>query len=543
MFAVLLLLNVWSSWRFLTHDCPIDLAGDEAQYWDWSRHLDWSYYSKGPLVALIIRAGTAVVGDTMPGVRSPVIVFTAGTSFCTYWLTRKLFGSDRLALGAFLLGAIVPMYAAGSVLMTIDPPLFFCFAAATCLLVKAAFDDRGWAWVAAGIFAGIGVMAKYGMLLWPPIVLTWLAVDPACRRHLRSWGPWVMTGIALGFLVPPVVWNAHHDWVSFHHVATQTTGEHSRWSWLSNPPLFVLSQAGAVNPALAGVMTFAAAAAFRNSTRRSALLRSTGVSPVPDGARHGPDARAAKNPCLFLAMIGGSWFLICLLDSLVTKVQVNWPAPAYFTLLILTAHELSVRPKKWRPWLIGAIVFGLITCPLLRDLRRLYPLAVWLDRHHPHKPAADGQSRSWANNFDLEYKMRGIRDPFATTISDELKPLGPGAFVLCEDYMDASQLAFYLPGQPDTFFAGSYWTDPAVRRRWTQFDLWTDRQLDRPELIGRNVVYVGTMAYAPLRQSFAAVRRLPDITVRVDGIAVRSWTVWECRGFKGMSRPPGEGAR
>jgi hypothetical protein len=30
---------------------PLDLAPDEAHYWDWSRHLDWSYYSKGPLVA------------------------------------------------------------------------------------------------------------------------------------------------------------------------------------------------------------------------------------------------------------------------------------------------------------------------------------------------------------------------------------------------------------------------------------------------------------------------------------------------------------
>src|SRR5262245_49395940 len=33
-----------------------DLAADEAHYWDWSRNLDWSYYSKGPLVALLIRA-------------------------------------------------------------------------------------------------------------------------------------------------------------------------------------------------------------------------------------------------------------------------------------------------------------------------------------------------------------------------------------------------------------------------------------------------------------------------------------------------------
>jgi hypothetical protein len=237
------------------------------------------------------------------------------------------------------------------------------------------------------------------------------------------------------------------------------------------------------------------------------------------------------------------WLLLCFLDTFLTKVQVNWPAPAYFTLLILTAYELSVRAKQWRPFLIAAIVFGLITAPLLHDLTRLYPLARWLDKHHPHKPAPDGQPKTWATNFDLEYKMRGIEHTFAPAVAADLKPLGPGTFVLCEDYMDASQLAFFLPGQPSTYFAGSYWTDPVVRRRWTQFDLWPDRQLNRPELIGKDAIYIGTMAYAPLRQSFASVRRLPDIVVRVDGIDVRSWTVWECRGFKGMNRPPGEGAR
>ena len=74
---------------------------------DWSRHLDLSYYSKGPMIAYIIRGSCAVMGDTMPAVRLPALILAVGTSVCAYWLTRKLFGSDRLALGAVLLGAIV----------------------------------------------------------------------------------------------------------------------------------------------------------------------------------------------------------------------------------------------------------------------------------------------------------------------------------------------------------------------------------------------------------------------------------------------------
>src|SRR5882724_7747021 len=79
---------------YLANDCPLDLAPDEAHYWDWSRNLDWSYYSKGPLVAWIIRASCSVFGDTMQGVRYPAILFAVGTSIVTYLLTRKLFASE-----------------------------------------------------------------------------------------------------------------------------------------------------------------------------------------------------------------------------------------------------------------------------------------------------------------------------------------------------------------------------------------------------------------------------------------------------------------
>ena len=75
IFAVLMVLNFYSSWHYLTHSCPIDLSGDEAQYWDWSRHLDLSYYSKGPMVAYIIRASCALLGDNMPAVRLPALIF------------------------------------------------------------------------------------------------------------------------------------------------------------------------------------------------------------------------------------------------------------------------------------------------------------------------------------------------------------------------------------------------------------------------------------------------------------------------------------
>ena len=42
---------------------------DEAQYWDWSRHLAWGYWSKPPGIAALIAASTWLAGDSVLGVR------------------------------------------------------------------------------------------------------------------------------------------------------------------------------------------------------------------------------------------------------------------------------------------------------------------------------------------------------------------------------------------------------------------------------------------------------------------------------------------
>src|SRR5277367_3146747 len=91
---------------YLAFNCPLDLAPDEAHYWDWSRHLDWSYYSKGPLVAYLIRAGCAVAGTWSEqhtasltfAVRLPAVVCGALMLVSLYVLTVQVFRRETLAL-------------------------------------------------------------------------------------------------------------------------------------------------------------------------------------------------------------------------------------------------------------------------------------------------------------------------------------------------------------------------------------------------------------------------------------------------------------
>src|SRR5205809_1152570 len=104
--AALILVSSALHLAYLVHDCPLDLAPDEGHYWDWSRHLDWSYYSKGPLVAWVIRLccwllgplSTHLTGSEMLAVRFPAILFGSLLLVSLYVLTVQVWHREGLAL-------------------------------------------------------------------------------------------------------------------------------------------------------------------------------------------------------------------------------------------------------------------------------------------------------------------------------------------------------------------------------------------------------------------------------------------------------------
>src|SRR6188768_2057473 len=102
---------------YLFFYCPYDLAPDEAHYWDWSRHLDWSYYSKGPLVAYLIRAGCVIAGpwsqqltqSPVLAVRLPAVICGSLLLLSLYTLTKQVYGRDGLACAVVALALTLPL--------------------------------------------------------------------------------------------------------------------------------------------------------------------------------------------------------------------------------------------------------------------------------------------------------------------------------------------------------------------------------------------------------------------------------------------------
>jgi hypothetical protein len=191
------------------------LTFDEAYYWMWSKHLAGGYYDHPPGVAVVIRLGTMIAGDTELGVRLASILLALPMSWAVYRSAEILFGGRRVAATATILLNVTLMAAVGTMIVTPDAPLLVASSFVLFCLAKVLETGRGVWWLAVGAAVGAALLSKYTALFFGPAILIWLVSVPKLRRWLIS--PWPYLGglVALAIFAPVILWNADHQWVSF----------------------------------------------------------------------------------------------------------------------------------------------------------------------------------------------------------------------------------------------------------------------------------------------------------------------------------------
>jgi 4-amino-4-deoxy-L-arabinose transferase-like glycosyltransferase len=474
--AILLFGTIFRLW-YCTH---LELVGDEAYYWLWSRHPDFCYLDKGPVIAWFISAGTALFGQTVFGIRFFATLLALGTGIGIFLLAWRLF-SDRVAFWSVLLAAVTPLFAVGATLMTIDTVYIFFWTLAALTFWHAKDQTRpGW-WVLTGLLVGLSMLSKYTGAIELVSFVGFCAWDSPSRRHFRRGTLPVMLLVVALCLIPVLIWNWQHGFPTSHFLVHRgALDERARFR-----PLEVLSflgqQAGVISPILF-----------------IALL----VAICWPGLARTPRVETGYLLALFLPL-----FLVYLFLSFQKASQANWAAAAYVSGLILVAAK-GCEAVRIYPWARGVVLSG-VTVAFLETA--LLHETSWL-----HLPG----------RLDPLDRARGSRDLAAQVSTLQTNSGAP--VVIANKYMTAALLSFYLPGQPDTFM-------PVSSPPFNQLVLWPTYREKHPL---DDTIYVSDNNRLPpsLQADFPDIRPAGEIHTSQDGRQVNRFYLFVCRRSHPVSK-------
>jgi 4-amino-4-deoxy-L-arabinose transferase-like glycosyltransferase len=506
---------------YLACNCPLDLAPDEAHYWDWSRHLDWSYYSKGPGVAWLIRLScelfgelsVKLTGNEMVAVRLPAVVCGSLLLTSLYVLTVQVSGRERVALLVVAVALTTPTLSAGSSLMTIDSPYSCCWGWALVFGHRAIFGGSWAAWWAAGLLVGLGILFKYTMVLWLPSLGLFLLFTPEYRRWLWSRGLWILTALAGLSAVPIIVWNANHDWVTFHHVSglAGLRQEEPHIHWLG--PL----QLVAVQCGLWLVFWF--------------------IVWVRGMLAHAPWHATAPS-MRYLWWMSAPMFAVFFVFGFKTGGgEANWPVAAYISGIVLgilwLVEDLRAATGWYRQLALGgmaaACATGILVTLFVHGSAWIDPLLVPLagpvtvDQPFPLR------------RLDPTLRLRGWRTMAAEVdrLRAELRAQNIEPVLAGPGWTTPGLIGFYCQGHPTAYSLG-----PAFGERQSQYDFWRPNPVsDAQQFIGRTFVIVTPAAFK-VHGVFERVETYPVVYTE-NGQPVAGWVVMVCHGYRGFGSQTG----
>lgn len=297
----------------------LPLSFDESYFWLWSRHLAISYYDHPPMIALAIRLGTFLFGDTEFGVRFVPTLASLVTVWAAWRAAAILLRDEWAAAIACGLLSVTLMFEAES--MGATPDALVLAASAVLLWTIAELEetrDGRW-WLAAGLAVGVALFSKYTAFFLIAGVSLWLVATPRGRAWLRT--PWPYAGgmLALAFLVPNLLWNAANGWISFKFQFGRVTAGALTLRYLIE---FIAGQLALATP-------FVLILGIAGLARETRITR-------------------AVRPLSFAAAVIWPALAYFSIHSLHDRVQGNWPSFVYPAFVLLAAAVFVARSPNSR---------------------------------------------------------------------------------------------------------------------------------------------------------------------------------------------------
>jgi undecaprenyl-diphosphatase len=487
-YAALAVIAFGTALRFIVGS-RLPLLPDETYYWDWSRHLAFGYFDHPPMIAWLIALGTNLFGVNPFGVRFMTMVCGTIAALAMALIARRIADAHTAAETAIVI-SVMPLASAGLVLATNDAPVLAATSLTLFFIVRAFQSEvrsaeslKNWSW--AGVMLGLAFCSKYTSILIPVGVLVAIASHRQLWKRFTEPGPYVACVIATLVFLPVLMWNARHDWISFLYQIEHGLGESItlRGAWRHEGDLLG-GQAGLATPILFVMILIAVAKSLR--------------------PRVGPEK-------WMLAVVTTLFFGFFVYGALRKRVEANWPAPMYIGGVILFAcYHWSEVSKRWRA--AGIALAAVLSIAVY--LHAISPIV-------PVPPRKDPVSRAFGWREVAEAAGRASVAPL---------PGGAKAFLAADRYQEASEIAFWLRGNPETFALN-------LGGRHNQYDLWP-AFVDRAHIGDRLVVALDETdgvheTIIALNQHFTSILRGELVEMHRGGEVIGVRRIYTLDGWRG----------
>ena len=200
--------------------------GDEAYYWLWGGHLQWSYFDHSPMVGWTSVLARAVLGWTPAGLHLPALVSSGVLAYALHRAARWLAPEDpqRFFWLAFAIYSASPLLNVLSILNYPDH-LLICFSAMALLQMGKYLsgvlrgDERQIDLYLGALFLGFAALSKYNAVFIAAGLVVVLIAEPGLRRLFRSRHLYLAGALTAVMTLPVVLWNVQHHFASLEYHA------------------------------------------------------------------------------------------------------------------------------------------------------------------------------------------------------------------------------------------------------------------------------------------------------------------------------------
>lgn len=500
-FPVISLISVTILRLLLAAHFPI--TGDEAYYWQWSRHLSLGYHDHPPLIAWLLAIWQYLGGDNVFWLRILSLLLSTGTTIFVFLASLTLTNNHAAAYRGAILTIITPLFSLGGLSIIPDIPLLFfwslsLYAFSQALALRSYSTGKKFWWILTGFSIGGAVLSKLtGFILLISFILFFI-ISKRQQIWLSSREFYYSIITAIITISPLIFWNAHNNWENFVY----------QFSHRAAPVLTFHRFPGYITlQGLLGFTPLLFLLAIFVWCKYLIMWR-----------------RDRDDKLLLLLITSGVIHLAAIFTGFTQRPGLHWAFPGTLSIFILLGIWVSSANKINKFYTFSIIVSILMTmsCYLL-----FFKPALLLSGIDTKKISSDTINKG--KNLDSKELAEFIG---YEELGQHIKVLkqqtanGKNSIIITTSYTLSSLLAYYSKEPAFVVFGSVVGSEYS---RWINFK----------EHPGSNAIFVD---FEPLdsrpeiakglKEAYESVQPLPPININKDGIGVRTYYAAYCRNLQ-----------